>query len=282
MKLIATLVLVVALASAASFPRHAPGAVPASVPKSVHVLGQTSEPGDAAIASRPYDEIWHVSMDRKDIALTFDDGPYPFYTPLLLHVLERSNVHATFFVVGRSAQEFPELVLRIIASGDEVGNHTFNHVALTKLSDQAIENQILSDGTLLRQFTGQPLSLFRPPHGRFNAHVVVIAHELGYHTIFWSDSPGDVKDIPPSLIVKRVVGEATPGGIVLLHSGQYRTIEALPVIIDRLRKQGYRFVTVTQLLDAGDPTSCCQARSTSRPSAVKLPSLRTITSARRS
>jgi peptidoglycan-N-acetylglucosamine deacetylase len=197
----------------------------------------------------PYDEVWRVPTKRKDIALTFDDGPYPFYTPVLLHVLERSNVRATFFVIGRCAQEFPELVFRILASGDEVANHTFNHIPLTKLSDQQIEYQILSDGVFLQRFTGTPLSLFRPPHGRFNAHVVIIAHELGYHTIFWSDSANDVKDIPPNVIVKRVLAEASPGGIILLHSGRYPTIEALPVIIDKLRERGYRFVTVSELLD---------------------------------
>jgi peptidoglycan-N-acetylglucosamine deacetylase len=197
----------------------------------------------------PYDEVWRVPIKRKDIALTFDDGPYPFYTPVLLHVLERSDVHATFFVIGRCAQEFPELVFRILASGDEVANHTFNHIPLTQLSDQQIEYQIAADGIFLEQFTGEPLSLFRPPHGRFNAHVVTIAHELGYHTIFWSDAADDVKDIPPNVIVKRVLKAAGPGGIILLHSGRYPTIEALPVIIDRLRERGYRFVTVSQLLD---------------------------------
>ena len=152
-------------------------------------------------------------------------------------------------MIGRCAQQFPELVFRILSTGHEVANHTFNHIPLTKLSDQQIEYQIASDGVFLEQFTGEPLSLFRPPHGRFNAHVVTIAHELGYHTIFWNDSANDVKDIPPSLIVKRVLNAATPGGIILLHSGRYPTIEALPVIIDKLRKRGYRFVTVSQLLD---------------------------------
>jgi peptidoglycan/xylan/chitin deacetylase (PgdA/CDA1 family) len=202
----------------------------------------------------PYGEVWRVRMQRREIALTFDDGPYPFYTPLLLHVLERSHVPATFFIVGRSAQEFPELVMRIVASGDEIGNHTFNHFTLTKLPDDQIAYQIAANGALLQQFTGKPLTLFRPPHGRFDARVVSIARSMGYHTIFWSDSPDDVKDVSPDLIVARVIGEAGPGGIVLLHSGQYRTIEALPVIIDTLRAQGFTFVTVSELLsDAQEP-----------------------------
>lgn len=254
MKLLLALALTLVLTSAAFAPESAPGRPLGSVTHRENT-DEDAAPIENGSAYGPYDEVWHVHTQRKDIALTFDDGPYPFYTPLLLHVLDRSNVHATFFVVGRSAQSFPELVMRIVADGDELGNHTFNHIPLTKLSDQQIEDQILEDGSLLRRLGGEPVSLFRPPHGRFNLHVVVIARELGYHTIFWSDSPDDVKDISPAVIVHRVVSTASPGGIILLHSGEYRTIEALPTIIDRLRAEGYRFVTVSQLLDeASDPS----------------------------
>jgi peptidoglycan-N-acetylglucosamine deacetylase len=199
----------------------------------------------------PLGEVWRVPMMRKEIALTFDDGPYPFYTPLLLHELERSHVVATFFLVGRSAQEFPELVQDIIGDGDEIGNHTFNHYKLTNLSAADVERQIALDGQLLSTFAGHPITLFRPPHGRFDHRVVELAHEMGYDTVFWNDSPEDTKDISPALVVSRVLEQATPGGIVLLHNGQYKTIEALPVIIDRLRDDGYTFVTVSQLLADG-------------------------------
>ena len=197
------------------------------------------------------DQVWRVPMHRRLIALTFDDGPYPFYTPLLLHVLDRSHVAATFFCVGRSAQEFPELIDRIIASGDEIGNHTFNHYALKGLSDEQIAGQIMEGGAILSTFVGRPLELFRPPHGSYDRRVLEIAAAMGYRTVFWSDSPEDTKNISPALEVQRVLAQAEPGGIVLLHSGQYRTIESLPVIIDRLRARGYTFVTVGQLLASG-------------------------------
>jgi peptidoglycan/xylan/chitin deacetylase (PgdA/CDA1 family) len=200
----------------------------------------------------PLGEVWHVPMDRKEIALTFDDGPYPFYTSLLLHELERSHVVGTFFLVGRSCQEFPQLVRDLVADGDEIGNHTFNHYTLTGLPAAEIARQISSDGELLEPFAGHPITLFRPPHGRFDHRVVAIAHAMGYETVFWSDSPEDTKNITPALLVQRVLARATPGGIVLLHNGQYKTIEALPVIIDRLRAAGFTFVTVTQLLRDGD------------------------------
>lgn len=191
-------------------------------------------------------------MHRREIALTFDDGPYPFYTPLLLHELERSHAVGTFFLVGRSSQEFPDLVRQIVADGNEIGNHTFNHYKLTKLSAAQIALQISSDGDFLAPFAGHPITLFRPPHGRFDHRVVALAHAMGYDTIFWNDSPEDTKNILPSLIVHRVLSQATPGGIVLLHNGQYKTVEALPVIIDKLRAEGYTFVTVTQLLHDGN------------------------------
>lgn len=216
------------------------------------VQSETLDVQDSNLTYGPYGQVWRVPMQRREIALTFDDGPYPFYTPLLLHVLERSGVPATFFIVGRSAQEFPELMRRIVAGSNEIGNHTFNHYTLTGLSDYQMAYQIAAGGSFLQRFTGQPVTLFRPPHGRYNQRVVAIAHELGYKTIFWSDSPDDVKNISPDLVVARVLYYARPGTIVLMHSGQYKTIEALPVIIDRLRREGYTFVTVSQLLNDGN------------------------------
>ncbi len=200
----------------------------------------------------PDGRVWFVPMQRKEIALTFDDGPYPFYTPLLLHQLESDDAHATFFLVGRTMQEYPQLVERIVASGDEIGNHTFNHFTLPGLSDGEIEDQIATCGALIENYTGGTPTLFRPPHGHYDTRVVEIARRLGYRMILWSDAPDDAKadatEQPVSVIVERVVEHAKPGGIVLLHSGQYNTIVALPEIIADLRASGYSFVTVTQLL----------------------------------
>ena len=225
--------------------RAADGALP------LGAAGAQSARPDSHPSYGPLGEVWRVPMQRREIALTFDDGPFPFYTPLLLHVLDQTHVHGTFFVVGRSAQEFPQLVERIVASGDEIGNHTFNHYKLTALSNGDVAYQIAASGLLLERFTGHPLTLFRPPHGRYDHRVVYLAHEMGYQTIFWNDMPGDVEDISTATEVARAVRAATPGGIVLLHSGQYKTIEALPAIIGQLRERGYTFVTVGQLLADG-------------------------------
>jgi peptidoglycan-N-acetylglucosamine deacetylase len=250
-KLLFALVWTLALNAAVLSPQRPLSIAPVAPP--VHALVAPDSPDDegGALDDKATGALWRVHTDRKEIALTFDDGPYPFYTPVLLHVLERSRIPATFFLVGRSAQEFPELVSRIVESGDEIGNHTFNHYTLTGLPDGEIADQISSDGAILERFTGKPLTLFRPPHGHLNRHVVAIASELGYRTILWSDAANDVKDIPPDVIAARVLSEASPGGIILLHSGQYRTIEALPDIVDGLRDEGYTFVTVSKLIEDG-------------------------------
>jgi len=230
-------------------------ATPAPNPKPVHAALAPEQPfpisHEGTRGLGILGEVWRVPMQRKEIALTFDDGPYPFYTPLLVHELSRSHVVATFFIVGRSAQEFPELVRLIVAGGNELGNHTFNHYKLTNLSAGSITHQIALDGELLEPYAGHAIALFRPPHGRYDHRVVALAHSMGYETIFWNDSPEDTKSISPALEVHRVIAAATPGGIVLLHNGQYKTVEALPVIIDKLRAQGYTFVTVSRLLEDG-------------------------------
>jgi peptidoglycan/xylan/chitin deacetylase (PgdA/CDA1 family) len=228
------------------------GAVPAVALTSMG--GETlpvNEGSHAGIA--PDGRVWYVPMQRKEIALTFDDGPYPFYTPLLLHQLAlEEGTPATFFLVGRTVEEYPQLAERIVSSGGEIGNHTFNHYSLTGLSDKEIGDQIADCGALLSQYTGSPLTLFRPPHGRYDARVVEIARRLGYRTILWNDAPDDApkdnSDVPVPVIVERVLMQAKPGGIILMHSGQYNTIAALPQIVDTLRAEGYTFVTVSQLL----------------------------------
>jgi peptidoglycan/xylan/chitin deacetylase (PgdA/CDA1 family) len=245
-RLLVPAVVALVLAMAWSASRGAPRIAPWG--PTVHAVPAGAQGLERPALFGPYDEVWRVPTSRKIIALTFDDGPFPFYTPVLLHVLARSHVPATFFVVGRNAQEFPELVQRIVASGDEIANHTFNHVFLTRLSDAQIEEQILADGTLLEHFTGKPCTLFRPPHGRYDRRVVSIARDLGYTTVFWSAAANDTRNVTPRIIVRRILHEAGPGGIILLHNGRYATIEALPVIIDRLRAAGYRFVTVSELL----------------------------------
>ena len=186
------------------------------------------------------------------IALTFDDGPYPIFTPLLLDRLEDLGVPATFFLIGRDAQEWPAITQRIVRDGDEVGNHTYSHPDLDHETAAQVSNEILRGRDVLWNLTHDRSVdwLMRPPHGRFNEQTLRVAQRLGYHVVLWTDDSGEGRSVTPQQIVAHMVRYATQPEIVLLHSGKLATIEALPSIVQRFRADGYRFVTVGDLLQA--------------------------------
>lgn len=189
---------------------------------------------------------------EKDIALTFDDGPHPDFTPRLLAILKQYNVKATFFVVGEMAERAPELVQDEINDGNSVGNHTYNHVSLVKIPQEYIGAEIKACGEVLHGITDQTPHLFRPPGGRYDPVVAETSETLGYTTILWTDDPGDYASPGVDTIVSRTVDKATPGGIILLHDGPEQTLEALPQIITILRARGYHFITIDQMLREKD------------------------------
>jgi len=193
------------------------------------------------------------SGDRdKVIALTFDDGPYPIFTPLLLDRLDDLHVVATFFLIGRDAQEWPDITRRIVSDGDEVGDHTYSHPDLDHESAAQVSMEILRGRDVLWNLTHERSVdwLMRPPHGRFNEQTLRVAQGLGYHVVLWTDDSGDWRTITPQQIVAHVERYATRPEIVLLHSGKLATIEALPAIVQQFRADGYRFVTVGELLES--------------------------------
>ena len=186
----------------------------------------------------------------KLIALTFDDGPYPVFTPMLLDVLRDARVPATFFLIGKDAQEWPEITHRIEAEGNEIGDHTYSHPNLDQESDATVRSEILQGGDVLWSLSHDPAarSLFRPPHGRFTERTLQVAQSLGYSTVLWTDDSGDWRSLTTSQIERHLLLHATAPEIVLLHSGKLATIEAMPTVIEHFERAGYRFVTVTELL----------------------------------
>ena len=185
---------------------------------------------------------------KKEIALTFDDGPHPGYTPQLLAVLKRYNVKATFFVVGEQAEKNPELIRDEIAAGDSVGNHTYDHVSLVKIPQDYVSTEIKACGEVLDSITDKTPHLFRPPGGVYDPRIAETAEALGYTTVLWTDDPGDYASPGTDVILSRTLDKASPGGIILLHDGIQQTIDVLPQIIQTLRNRGYKFVTVDQML----------------------------------
>jgi peptidoglycan/xylan/chitin deacetylase (PgdA/CDA1 family) len=191
------------------------------------------------------------SSSLKEIALTFDDGPNPLYTPQVLSILQRYNVPGTFFCIGRQVVAYPALEQRVAQAGEEIGDHTWNHPDLTKMSSSAIRAQINDTATAILWATGSRPDLFRAPYGAMNNIVLIQAAQLGFVTVAWSVDTQDWQRRGVESIVRVALNNATNGSIILMHDGggdRSQTVQALPQIITALHARGYTLVTVSQLL----------------------------------
>jgi len=178
------------------------------------------------------------------VTLTFDDGPHPEFTPQILAILQRYHVRATFFVVGKMAEQYPDLVRAERAGGHVIGNHTYHHVNLTKIPDDEIAPEWQACEDVVKVITGDTMRFCRPPGGDYDRVVILAATDLGLTTVLWTDDPGDYASPGEKTIERRVLGAIGNGGIILLHDGVQQTIGVLPQIIEGLRRRGLRFETV--------------------------------------
>lgn len=191
----------------------------------------------------------------RSVALTFDDGPDAVYTGQVLDILKRQNVKATFFLIGLNAEHHPEMVKRIAAEGHAIGNHTWSHVNLPKLTAAQVQAEVGRTSDLLTEQLGYKPSLVRPPFGSLSPVVTQQMNGLGYRVIHWSVDTRDWAGTPSASIVAEVHANVKPGSIILMHSAGGKggkldnTVSALPKIIEDLRGQGYQFVTVPDLLN---------------------------------
>ncbi|MDN4072863.1 polysaccharide deacetylase family protein [Fictibacillus terranigra] len=193
------------------------------------------------------------NTSKKQIALTFDDGPDNRYTPQILKILKEKGVKATFFVIGEQAKQHPEVLKQIHREGHVIGNHTWDHQNVPQLTDQELENDVQATSEEIEKVTGAKTHLFRPPMGEINDHQVSMLNKQGYRSIIWTADTKDWEGRPSEQIVSAVNKDAAPGVIALQHSyhasGKFETVKALPEIIDQLRAKGYKFVTVPTLID---------------------------------
>jgi len=190
------------------------------------------------------------------IALTFDDGPYPIFTPLLLNELRSLGVPATFFFIGQDAKQWPELTQRTQRYGEEIADHTLTHPNLDQESAPQVRAEILQGRDAISALARDPavLKFFRPPHGRYNVETIRTAQSIGYTTVLWTDDGGDWRvAITPARLAAHLERYATAPEIVLLHSGKLATIQMLPEVVKRFHAAGYRFVTVGTLLTLASP-----------------------------
>ncbi|HWH12602.1 MAG TPA: polysaccharide deacetylase family protein [Solirubrobacteraceae bacterium] len=194
------------------------------------------------------------SASKREIALTFDDGPGP-YTPQIVAILKRHKVPATFFVVGRSVKDFGVYLPSELAAGFVLGDHTQDHEPMAALSLKDQTAQLVDQAADIEHYGAPFPHLFRPPYGSFNETTLSITKRLKMLTILWTIDTNDFAQPGVKKIVNAVLDGARPGAIVLMHDAggtRTQTVQALPTIIRALRKRGYTLVTVPRLL-ADDP-----------------------------
>lgn len=201
--------------------------------------------GISSLVSYDYDVIFNrvVNRDKKMIALTFDDGPN-YNTSRLIDVLNEYNVKATFFVLGSRAFDNEEIIRKMSDSGMEIGNHTFNHLLLTRESEDVIKREIEDTNNIIYSFTGKMPSLLRPSYGSVNSK---IKRMVNMPIIIWDIDTLDWKYHNSKRITSRVVNKARDGDIILMHDIYSASVNAVLNIIPILQKEGYEFVTVSEL-----------------------------------
>ncbi len=201
-----------------------------------------------------------VPVNGKFIAMTFDDGPHPANTPRLLDMLRARNIKATFYVIGRNVDLYPQIVRRIVNEGHEIGNHTYTHRVLSKLDDTEVRTELTRCRNAIGRAAGVQPRTLRPPYGAMlERQRQAVLNEFGYPTILWNVDPLDWKNRNPGVITSRILNNTTPGSIVLAHDLHKTTVDAMPATLDGLLQRGFRFVTVSQLLTMKSAPATAQA-----------------------
>jgi peptidoglycan/xylan/chitin deacetylase (PgdA/CDA1 family) len=217
-------------------------------------------------ASPVFGKVYYKGSPAENIvALTFDDGPNDPYTSQILDILDSYNIKATFFVIGRNVELYPETARRIVAEGHILGNHSYSHNANHALTEYGFRDLQLAQEVIFN-ITGVSPHLYRPPHGKKSPWELYDVKKEGLIEVTWSVSANDQHVVAyfgepsPETFAKEIVHETHPGEIILLHDGYGTlhgtvksdkdiTVKALPLIIEQLQAKGYRLVTVPELLD---------------------------------
>jgi len=202
--------------------------------------------------------IYHVPSSEKVVALTFDDGPSPKWTPEILDVLKAKQAKATFFMLGEHVEEYPEVARRVAAEGHEIGNHTYDHHTLIYYKTPELEKELNDAQAAIYKATGVTTKYFRPPKAWLTDNEKKDIKRMGYEVILWSLNSKDWVTFDDRFIVKYLLHYVQPGDILLFHDSggvfkteggnRKETVKAVSRLIDKLRERGYRFVTISELL----------------------------------
>ncbi len=224
-------------------------AVPVIVPADASAADIVHPPAGVIVRRMALDVTDALTRPKRPrlAVLTFDDGPYPVTTPLLLARLQALKVPAVFFLIGADARQQPALAQRVTGLAMELGNHTLTHPELAGLPLAAQLAEIEGGAAQLRSITAVTPHYFRPPHGNYDAATIVAARAQNQTVALWDVDPGDWRNIKADDISNNVERHARAPAVILLHNGKRATIEALPRIVAGYRAAGFTFVTLSEL-----------------------------------
>ncbi|MCX7019944.1 MAG: polysaccharide deacetylase family protein [Candidatus Sumerlaeota bacterium] len=213
---------------------------------------------------------WPTGKNR--IALTFDDGPNPKYTPVFLKLLQSKNVRATFFLLGDNIQKNPGLVRELTAQGHEVASHTWSHVKLSGLSPDKIRDELTRTASAIKESGGTDAVLLRPPYGLANKKVQDICEQMGLKIICWSVDTNDWRpQTNADTMMQEITKGARDGAIILMHDRYDKSLETTGRAIDQLRQKGFEFVTVGELLGMKQATAAAAVTTTGASAGASVP-----------
>ncbi|MDO4333105.1 MAG: polysaccharide deacetylase family protein [Eubacteriales bacterium] len=183
--------------------------------------------------------------DKGKVALTFDDGPHPVYTLQLLNGLAERKVKATFFITGKNAENYPDLVLRMYEEGHLIGNHTYSHLQLNNRNREKFKAELVQTNEIIKEITGEEVVFVRPPYGSWDKK---FEEELNMFPVLWTIDPLDWCSDDVSCVVNKVIPKIKENSIILMHDEYASTVTAALRIVDELQEEGYTFVTVDEIL----------------------------------
>lgn len=211
---------------------------------------------------KPFEVVRYGKPKRKEVVLSFDDGPDPIYTPQILDILDKNHIKGAFFIVGENAELHPELIDRMYKEGHEIGSHTFTHPDIATTTPFQTKMELNANQRLFEEITNHSMNLFRPPYvadaepsTRSELLPILRAQDMGYTMVGELIDPNDWQRPSSKEIVKRVLDQLPEGNVILLHDAggnRSNTVKALPIIINELKKRGYTFTTIASLLGKSD------------------------------
>ncbi len=203
--------------------------------------------------------VYRIRASEKVVALTFDDGPSPVWTPQILDELKKAGIKATFFMLGDHVEQYPDVARRVAAEGHEIANHTYDHQTILYYNPEELKNEISHAQKVIEDITGIKTRYFRPPKAWLSQAEKQQIKEMGYTTILWSLNSKDWVTFHDKQITAYILGHIRPGDIILFHDSggvfshqggnRKQTVKTIPRLVEKLKEKGYRFVTISELLN---------------------------------